>query len=303
MSDAPDRRGLTAGIGAYVLWGLLPLYFTVLAPATADEVVAHRAVWSLLFCCLLLVVTRSWRAFVVVLRDRRTLGLLALAAVLLATNWLVFVFGVQSGHVVDASLGYFVNPLVTVALAVLVLHERVRTVQWVALGCGAAAVMVLTVGYGRVPWIALTLAVSFGLYGLIKNRVGRTVGAMPGFAAETLVLAPVALAYLAWLGASGRGTFVGNGVGHAALLAFTGVVTTVPLLLFNDAARRLPLTVVGLLQYITPTMHFVIGVLLLDEHMPPARWWGFALVWVALVALAVDGWRTGRAQVLAARAG
>ena len=301
MSDPTDRRGLAAGAGAYFLWGLLPLYFTVLAPAGADEVVAHRAVWSLLFCCALLVVTRTWRSFVAVLRDRRTLALLALAAVLLATNWLVFVFGVQSGHVVDASLGYFINPLVTVALAVLVLHERVRTVQWVALGCGAAAVAVLTLGYGRVPWIALTLAVSFGLYGLIKNRVGRSVGATPGFAAETLVLAPVALAYLGWLAASGRGTFVGNGAWHAVLLAFTGVVTTVPLLLFNDAARRLPLTVVGLLQYLTPAMHFVIGVVVLDERMPPARWWGFALVWAALVVLAVDGWRQGRAARLATR--
>ncbi|GEA85944.1 EamA family transporter RarD [Cellulomonas gelida] len=299
--EALDRRGLASGLGAYALWGLLPLYFTALAPAGADEVVAHRALWSLLLCLALLRVTRSGRAFVGALRDRRTLGLLSLAAVLLATNWLVFVLAVESGHVVDASLGYFVNPLVTVALAVAVLRERLRVVQWAALGCGAAAVAVLALAYGRMPWVALTLAVSFGLYGLIKSRVGRHLGAVPGFAAETLVLAPLALAYVLWLTARGGGTFVGHGTGHAVLLALTGVVTTVPLLLFNTAAARLPLSVVGLLQYLTPLLHFVIGVVVLHEHMPPARWWGFALVWLALVVLGVDAARTSRAATLARR--
>ncbi len=298
-----DRRGLASGVAAYALWGLLPLYFTVLAPAGPDEIVAHRALWSLLVCAALLTATRTWRAFVVVLRDRRTLGLLTLAAVLLATNWLVFVLAVATDRVVDASLGYFVNPLVTVALAVTVLHERLRTVQWVALGCGAAAVAVLTLAYGRVPWIALTLAVSFGLYGLIKSRVGRHVAAVPGFAAETLVLAPLAAGWLVWLHVQGAGTFVGNGIGHAALLALSGVATTVPLVLFNSAAARLPLSVVGLLQYLTPLLHLVIGVVVLHEPMPPARWWGFALVWLALVVLTVDAVRTSRAAALARRTG
>lgn len=295
MTDQDTRRGLAAGLGAYVLWGLLPLYFTLLAPAGPAEVIAHRALWSLAFCAAVLQVTRTWRELGTVLRSPRTLGLLALAAVLLATNWLVFVLGVQTDRVVDASLGYFVNPLVTVALAVTVLHERLRRPQVVALGFGAAAVVVLTLGYGQVPWIALVLAVSFGLYGLIKNRVGRGVAAAPGFAAETLLLAPFALAYLLVLHAQGRGTFVGEGWGHAALLALSGVVTSVPLLLFNSAARTLPLSVVGMLQYVAPVMHFVIGVAVLGERMPPARWAGFALVWVALAILTVDGLRAGRA--------
>ena len=303
MTDQDPRRGLAAGLGAYVLWGLLPLYFTVLAPAGPAEVIAHRALWSLAFCAGVLLVTRTWGELVAVLRSPRTLALLALAAVLLATNWLVFVLGVQTDRVVDASLGYFINPLVTVALAVTVLHERLRRVQVVALGFGAAAVVVLTVGYGRVPWIALVLAGSFGLYGLIKNRVGRGVGAAPGFAAETLLLAPLALGFLLVLHAQGRGTFLGNGWEHAALLALTGVVTSVPLLLFNSAARTLPLSVVGMLQYVAPVMHFVIGVAVLGERMPPARWAGFALVWVALAILTVDGVRAGRtARRVAARA-
>jgi len=299
--SGPDPRGLLHGVGAYALWGLLPLYFTVLEPAGPDEIVAHRALWSLLVCAVLVAVTRSWRAFVAVLRSPRTLGLLALAVVLLATNWLVFVLAVAADQVVDASLGYFVNPLVTVTLAVVVLGERLRRVQQVALACGAAAVLVLTFAYGKVPWIALTLAVSFGLYGLIKSRVGRRVAVVPGFTAETLVLAPVAAGYLAWLAVRGDSTFVGHGAGHAALLALSGLVTTVPLLLFGAAAARLPLSLVGLLQYLTPVLQLLIGVVVLHEEMPPARWWGFALVWLALVVLGVDAARTSRANALARR--
>ncbi|WP_276596339.1 EamA family transporter RarD [Cellulomonas fimi] len=273
------------------MWGVLPLYFPLLQPAGAVEIIAHRVVWSLLFCVVLLLVTRTWTGFVAALRDRRTLGLLAVAAVLLAANWLVFVFGVLTDRVVDAALGYFINPLVTVALAVLVLRERLRPVQWVALGFGALAVVVITAGYGQLPWIALTLAFSFGFYGLIKNRVGRSVGAVPGLAAETLVLAPLALGYLVVLAATGQGSFAGYGAWHAVALVSSGVVTAVPLLLFNSAARRLPLSVVGLLQYLAPVLQLLIGVVVLHEQMPVARWWGFGLVWVALVLLTVDGLR------------
>jgi chloramphenicol-sensitive protein RarD len=301
VPSSPTRSGLLAGVGAYVLWGVLPLYFPLLQPAGAVEIVAHRVIWSLVFCVALLAVTRTWGAFVGTLRNRRTLGLLTLAAVLLAVNWIVFVFGVLSDRVVDASLGYFINPLVTVGLAVLVLHERLRPVQWVALGFGAAAVLVITIGLGSVPWIALTLAASFGFYGLIKNRVGRSVGAVPGLATETLVLAPLALAYLLVLQAHGTGSFSTHGTWHAAALASAGVVTAIPLLLFGSAARRLPLALVGMLQYIAPVMQFLIGVVVLDEQMPPARWFGFALVWVALVTLSVDGLRHSRAQTLARR--
>ncbi len=291
---ALDRIGLATGLSAYVLWGMLPLYFPLLQPAGALEIIGHRIIWSLGFCALLLAVTRGWRPFAATLRSRRTMGLLVVAAVVLAVNWLVFVYGVLSDQVVDAALGYFINPLVTVALAVLVLHERLRPAQWAAVGIGAAAVVVITVGSGRLPWIALALAGSFGLYGLLKNRVGRTVGAVPGLAVETLVLAPVALGYLLVLEVSGNGTFVAHGGWHVAALVASGVITAVPLLLFGSAARRLPLSVVGMMQYLAPVMQLAIGVLVFREAMPPARWWGFSLVWLALVVLTVDGLRARR---------
>jgi len=293
---APSHRaGLAAGVAAYVMWGGLPLYFPLLAPSGPVEIIAHRVVWSLLLCLVLLLVTGTWGAFVAILRDRRLLAHLTLAAVLLAVNWLVFVHGVTTGHVVDAALGYFINPLVTIALAVLVLGERLRTVQWVAVGCGLAAVVVLTIGYGRLPWIALVLAGSFGTYGLIKSRLGPRVAALPGLAAETSVLLPVAVAYLVWLHLTGAGTFALDW--HGLALVGTGVLTAVPLLLFNSAARRLPLSTVGLLQYLAPVLQLAIGVLVAGEHMPPARWWGFGLVWVALVVLTVDGLRHARRAV------
>lgn len=299
-TGALDPRGLAAGVGAYLLWGVLPLYFELLKPSGAVEVVAHRVLWSLVFCAVVLSATRTWRAFGAVLRSGRTMALVSAASVLLAVNWLTFVFAALGGHVVDAALGYFINPLVTVLLAVVVLRERLRRTQWVALGFGVAAVVVITVGLGRLPWVALTLAGSFGVYGLLKNRVGRSVAAAPGLAAETLVLAPASAVYLVWLQGTGDGTFSGEGGWHALALAGTGIATALPLLLFGEAARRLPLSVVGSLQYLAPVLQLVIGVVMLHETMPPARWWGFALVWVALVLLTVDGVRTQRAQRLRA---
>lgn len=288
---SPERSGVVLGLTAYGLWGLLPLYFPLMAPAGAVEVIGHRVIWSLVLCLGILLVTRSWRSLTAVLADRRTMAVLAAASVLLAANWLTFVIGVTTGHTVDAALGYFINPLVVVGLAVVVLHEKLRVTQWVALGLGAAAVVVISVGNGAVPWIGLIVAVTFACYGLAKNRVGRTVAATPGLAAETLVLAPPALAYLVWQQASGAGSLTGSGPWHVAGLVSLGVVTTVPLLAFNAAARRLPLSVVGLLQYVTPLMHLAIGVWVQHEPMPAARWWGFALVWVAVVLLVVDGLR------------
>jgi chloramphenicol-sensitive protein RarD len=293
---APSSRpGLALGLGAYALWGFLPLYFARLQPAAPLEIIAHRVVWSLGFCLLLLAATRTWGSLLAAVRAPRTLAVLAAAGVLVGTNWLVFVHGVLTDHTVDAALGYYINPLVTVALAVVVLGERLRTAQWVALGMGAAAVAVITVGVGRLPWIALALAGSFGLYGLLKNRVGRTVPAVTSLAVETAVLAPLALAYLLWLGQVGSGSWDGHGAGHRVALVALGVVTAVPLLLFGAAARRLPLSVVGMLQYVAPTLQFLIGLLVFGEEMPTARWWGFGLVWVALVVLTVDGVRAGRA--------
>jgi chloramphenicol-sensitive protein RarD len=281
---------------AYGLWGLLPLYFPLMAPAGPVEVIGNRVVWSLVLCLAILVATRSWRQFTAVLADRRAMAVLGLASVLLAVNWLVFVIGVTTGHTVDAALGYFINPLVVIALAVGVLRERLRVTQWVALGLGLLAVVVISVGNGRVPWIGLTVAVTFAGYGLAKNRMGRTIAAAPGLAAETLMLTPLALGYLVWAQVAGVGTFVGHGGWHTLALVSLGVVTTVPLLAFNAAARRLPLSVVGMLQYVTPIMHFGIGVLVQHEQMPAARWWGFVLVWVAVVVLVVDASRASRSR-------
>lgn len=294
--------GLTAGVAAYGLWGVFPLYFPLLEPAGPVEIIAHRVVWSLVFCLLTLVVARSWRQFTQLWRQPRTLGLLGVAAVFLAVNWTVYVYGVNTGHVVDASLGYFINPLVTVLLAVVFLHERLRPVQWAALALGTVAVLVIALGHGTVPWIAVVLAVTFGLYALIKSRVGRHVEAAPGLAAETALLTPLAAAYWAWLAWQGTSTFGASGGWHAAALASAGPVTAVPLLLFSAAARRLPLSVVGLIQYLTPVLQFAIGVAVLDEEMSGARWTGFALVWVALVVLVVDGTWHRRTAVLEARA-
>ncbi|MDO8105775.1 EamA family transporter RarD [Isoptericola sp. b441] len=286
-----DGSGLAQGLGAYLWWGFLPLYFPLLAPAGSVEIIAHRVLWSLVFCLVGLAVTGTLRRALDVLRSRATLARLAAGGVLVAGNWLVFVYAVLSDHTVDAALGYYINPILTVVLAVLVLRERLQPAQWAAVGLGTTAVLVLTVGLGRPPWISLALAGSFGLYGLIKNRVGRSVPPLTGLAVETAVLAPLALV---WLLAVLHGGSFATGPWHALALAGAGVVTAVPLLLFAGAARRLPLSVVGLLQYLTPTMQFVIGVVVFGERMPAARWWGFALVWAALVILTAHGLRAGR---------
>ncbi|PZR51876.1 EamA family transporter RarD [Xylanimonas oleitrophica] len=298
---AADRWGLLLGVAAFFIWGGMPLFFPLLEPAGALEIIAHRVVWSLVFCVVLLAASRSFRDYVRVLRTPRTLGVLTLASLFILCNWTTYVYGVLTDRVLDAALGYFINPLLTVLLGVLVLRERLRPVQWVAIGFGAAAVVVISTGVGGLPWIALTLACSFGVYSLLKNRVGRTVGALPGLAVETTVAAPLALAYLGWLTAQGQSTFAAHGTGHVLLLMASGIITGLPLLLFSGAARRLPLSVVGMLQYLGPALQFAFGVLVFHEHMPAARWAGFGLVWVALVLLTVDGARQARATRLAAR--
>ncbi len=289
-----DRRaGVAYGLAAYGLWGLFPLYFPLLEPAGGLEIVAHRVVWSLLFVAVLLTFLRAWPQVRATATDRRSLLVLLGAAVLIAANWLVFVYGVNSGHVVETSLGYFINPLVSVLLGVVFFAERLRRLQWVAVGIAAVAVTVLTVDYGRPPWIALALAVTFGLYGLMKKLV--RVAAAPGLFVETALVVVPAVAVLAVLHAQGEGTAGEAGTGHLLLLLSSGVATAVPLLLFAGATRRIPLSTVGLLQYVTPLMQLAIGVFVYEEPMPPARLAGFVIVWVALAVFTADSLRTARA--------
>ncbi|GHG56870.1 protein RarD [Sinomonas cellulolyticus] len=285
---SPATSGLLYGIGAYGLWGLLPLYFLTLAPAGPVEIVAGRVLFSLVVCFALIAATRAWRALGAVFRSGRTFWALALAAALIAVNWLTYTFGVLTGHTIEAALGYFINPLVSVLLGVLVLKERLRPLQWTAVGIGAIAVVVLTVAYGQVPWIALILAFSFGFYGLVKNRVGAKVDAVTSLTVETVVLSPVALAVMVWLGGAGTLTLFADGTAHFWLLAASGLITAVPLLFFGAAARRLPMTTVGLLQYIAPLLQFIMATTILGEHMAPERWIGFGIVWLALAILTAD---------------
>jgi len=274
------RRGIAYGVGAYALWGLFPLFWPLLEPASPVEVLSQRVLWSLVVVAVLLQATRSWRALAEA--GRAEGGRLTLAAALLALNWGVYIYGVNSGQVVETSLGYFINPLVSVALGVVVLGERLRPVQQVAVGLAALGVLVLTVLAGHVPTIALVLALSFGTYGLLKKQAG--VGAVASLGVETAVLAPVALVYLL----VSEGTFSGHGPDHALLLVSTGVVTAVPLLLFGAAATRVPLTTLGLLQYLAPTLQLLIGVLVQDERFGAAQACGFGLVWLALAVFTAD---------------
>ena len=290
-----DRRGIAYGLAAYGLWGLFPLYWRLLEPARALEILAHRIAWSLVFVAIVVGVTRNFRRLSGLLRDRRAMGLLSAAAVLIAVNWYTYIYGVNSGRVVETALGYFINPLVTVLLGVIVLRERLRVAQWVAVAVAAVAVVVLAIDYGRPPWIALTLAVSFGTYGLIKKTVGN-VPALDGLAIETGVLFLPAVVVLGTYQADGSAAFGHEGAGNVALLMATGVVTAIPLLLFAAAARRVPLVSLGLLQYLAPVMQFVLGLFVFDEAMPMARWVGFILVWIGLVLFTVDQFRAWKSR-------
>jgi len=296
--NSEGRRGIGFGLGAYLLWGIFPLYFRLLDRSGAVEILLHRVLWSLVSCLLLIAIGRSWSELRVVLRSPRQTLVLGAAATAVALNWGVYIYAVNSGQVVEGSLGYFINPLVTVALGVVVLRERLRTTQWAAVGIGVIAVIVLTVDYGHVPVIALTLAASFGLYGLLKNRIGGAVGAVAGLTTETLLLAPFAMVAVGVLTARGDSSFAENPPWQALLLASTGLITVLPLLLFASAARRVPLSTMGLLQYLTPVLQLLCGVLLLDEHMPVSRWAGFALVWTALALLTFDSLRAARRNYL-----
>jgi chloramphenicol-sensitive protein RarD len=284
--------GLLNGFAAYGMWGLVPLFWPLLKPAGATEILAHRMVWSLAFVAVALIVLRRWAWAGELLRQPRRLALVTVAAAVITVNWGVYIWAVNSGHVVEASLGYFINPLVTIAMGVLILKERLRPVQWAAVGVGFAAVLVLTIGYGQPPWISLCLAFSFATYGLVKKKVN--LGGIESLAAETAIQFLPALGYLLWLSGHGDATFGSRGAGHAALLASTGVVTALPLVCFGAAAIRVPLSTLGLLQYLAPVFQFLLGVLYFHESMPADRWAGFALVWLALSLLTADAWRAAR---------
>jgi chloramphenicol-sensitive protein RarD len=285
-SHAEHRTGVAAGAAAYTLWGLFPLVFHELRDVSAPEVLLHRVIWSFVVVLALLARRRSRRWLDDVRAAPNGLRNLGIAAVLIAANWLVYIWAVNHDHVVEAALGYYVNPLITVALGVVVLQEHLRRLQLVALAFGALAVVVLTVAYGRVPWVALVLAVSFAGYGFLKKTV--PVDATTSLAVETGVLLPFALVGMAALHVRGDAAFLSGSTGRDALLVSLGVVTAVPLLLFGTAAARIPLSLLGLLQYLTPTMQLICGVVVFDEDLPPERLAGFVLVWVALAALAAD---------------
>ncbi|QIP85211.1 EamA family transporter RarD [Streptomyces sp. Tu 2975] len=304
-SEKEQRAGLLYGIGAYGMWGLVPLFWPLLKPAGAMEILAHRMVWSLALVGIALLALRRWGWIRELVRQPRKLGLVAVAAAVITVNWGLYIWSVNSGHVVEASLGYFINPLVTIAMGVLLLKERLRPAQWAAVGIGLASVLVLAIGYGQPPWISLTLAFSFATYGLVKKKVN--IGGLESLAAETAIQFLPAMAFLVWLGADGSATFGVHGAGHAALLAATGLVTAVPLVCFGAAAIRVPLSTLGLLQYLAPVFQFLLGILYFHEAMPAERWAGFALVWLALTCLTWDALRTARrnkaeALRLAARA-
>ncbi|MBQ0991310.1 EamA family transporter RarD, partial [Micromonospora sp. H61] len=282
----PLRLGYLYGLGAYLLWGFFPLYLKLLRPAGPLEILSHRIVWSVVFVALLLAALRNVGFLRSLLRRPWAVAGIVAAAALIAVNWGAYIYGVNSDRVVETALGYFINPLVVVLLGVTVLRERLRPAQWVALGIGASAVAVLTVDYGRLPWLALTLAFSFAGYGLVKKRLG--LPAAEGLFVESAVLALPALGYLGWLTARADLTFGHVSAGHTALLVLAGAATAVPLLLFAGAANRLPLSSLGMIQYLAPILQLGCGVLIFHEPMPPARLAGVALVWLALIVFTAD---------------
>jgi chloramphenicol-sensitive protein RarD len=280
-----NKLGLLFGVSAYSLWGAFPLYWPLLEPANPLEIVSHRAVWTLVFCFIVLAATKALKSTLVTLKRPTVAVKLFLSSLLISINWLVYIWATNNEHVVEASLGYYINPLIIIGFGVIFLKEKMRPLQWAAVAIATLGVLVLTFDYGRLPWIALALAVSWGSYGLIKKQLG--LGALEGLAIETFISSFFYLAYLIYIGNQGTGQF-GQGWGLTALLISAGAVTAIPLLLFNGSTNRLPFTTIGLLQYITPTLQFSIGVWVLNEDMPTARWIGFLIIWAALVTLAID---------------
>lgn len=294
VTEPLDRRGLSFALGAFGFWGLFPIFMDELRPAGALEIVAHRALWSLAWCLTFVALARRWRPLIAALRNLRIVGVLTLAACFLAVNWGIFIYSVLSDRVSDSSLGYYINPLLTVAMGVVLLRERLHGAQIVAISLACVAVVLVGFDVRGLPWIAPALAVTFALYTLIKKRVGAAVDALTGMTIETLTLAPVAV-FLVWLLASnGRTTWGEHGLGHDLWLASTGLWTAGALIVFAAGTARLPLYVTGLCQYLTPTISFILAVTYFGEEMSAFRWGGFGLVWVALVIITADSWRRSR---------
>lgn len=288
------NSGVVYALLAYVIWGLFPLYFKALESVPALQILAHRMAWSLLVVALLLAGLRRW-SWLRALRDKPGIvARFAASAVLLSTNWGLYIWAVNSSHVVDASLGYYINPLVNVALAAVLLHERLRGPQWAAVAIATAGVVAMTVELGHLPWISLGLALSFGGYGLLRKTA--PLGSLEGLALETALLFPLALVYLHWLGTQGENAFVTADATTRWLMIAAGPVTTVPLLLFAAGARRIPFSLLGVLQYITPSLQLALGVMLYHEPFGSAKLVGFGLVWLGLIVFLADGLRTSLGQ-------
>ena len=283
--------GLLFGVSSYILWGLFPLYWPLLQPASPLEIVSHRAVWTLVFCLIVLALAKQLHSTIAIVKKPKIMAGLFLTTILVSINWLTYIWATNNGHVVEAALGYYINPLIIIAFGVLLLREKMRPLQWLAVGIAAVGVAILTFDYGRLPWVAISLALSWGTYGLVKKKLD--LGALNGLAIETLISFIPYVGYLIYLGNQGTGQF-GQSPGLTVLLISAGAVTAIPLLLFNGSTTRLPYSTIGLLQYITPTIQFSIGVWVRHEDMPAARWIGFLVIWLALAALATDLVRSSR---------
>ncbi|RRJ87577.1 EamA family transporter RarD [Gulosibacter macacae] len=292
----PHSVGIAQALLAYLIWGFFPVYFWLVRPSGTLEVIGWRVVLSVVFSVVLIVVMRQWSKFIAVWRQPRLVGVLAVAGFFVMVNWTLYVWAVELGRPIEAALGYYLNPLISILLGMMFLRERLRPLQWVAVGLALAAVLVMILGYGEVPWLALALAVTFGIYGLVKKQV--RVDAVVGFTVETITMAPVAVLFFV-LAIAGPGLTMGQISGwHTTVLLFAGVITSLPLLLFAASSKKLQLAEIGILQYITPTMHFVVGLLLFREAMPLERWAGFALVWLALILFTIDLVRHSRRRPL-----
>ena len=289
------NKGIWYGVGAYALWGLFPIYWKFLHQVSAVQVIGHRIGWSFLLLIAYIFLTKQWQDFRAVAFQWKTIGIYSIAGVLLSLNWLIYVWGVNSGFIVETSLGYFINPLLSVLLGVVFLRERLRPIQWIPVGLAALGVIYLAFVYGHLPWIALSLAFSFGFYGFVKKL--SPLGSLYGLTLETGIVFPIALIYLVIVGVTGSGSFLHSGTLVDMFLIGAGVVTTIPLLMFASAAKQIPLTIVGLLQYIAPTLQFLIGVFIYKEAFDFSHFIGFSIVWVALIIFAVESYVANRMSV------